>query len=197
MNKEEKRKIKEQQEKRKFIEKKYMTAMEALLEACNQSGVSYDEVFSKYDVNFCTGRDNEQILEAIEEINLVITELSKKFFSEKWLSVFNECFSEKYRYETYGVMKQMLESEPADAFLSYSKTYTELNKFCNNKQEEALFDFEDFSSKNTLEEVINTYGMTIYSKYSGLIVDALVRGFTRNKNVDKSNILAYFGGKEL
>lgn len=198
MNKEEQKKLKEQQERREFIEQKYMTAREALLEACKQSGVNYKDVFAMYSEDFCVGLEEEQIKKNIHDINIIITELSQKFFHEKWINVFNESFSERNKNEILEAMLTMLKSEPAEAFLSYSRSYAELDKLCNNKQEEALYDFEEFSSRNTLEKVINTYGMTIYSKFNREIIDAFLKGFNRNKNVDPANISAYFvGSREL
>lgn len=198
MNKEEIKKLKEQQEKRELFKKRYKTAREALLEACKQNDVPYDEVFSKYSEDLCEGLETNKIIAIVDEMKKVIYDITVDFFEKKWVNIFDKSYNDKNKNDIYHTMDVMISREPADTFLSLSKSYDSLFLFCEGKSEEAMKILEDYCAENTFESVINVYGLIDNSKFGDDIKIAYLKGFERNPNVDSAIISAYYkADKEL
>lgn len=193
---------KEQEEKKKQEQKerlihKYNLAREALLEACLQKGVLYDEIFSRYVEGLCDNLDILEITQIVREMNAIILEIAQKHFISSWDSTIEECYDESNKDGIYHLIHGMIKNDPADVFLSFSKTNKELVKLCGNQKEEALMELEEYSSRKSLEEVTNTYGLMFYSKFSKDVINACLNGFKRNNGVNPTYISAYFKINDL
>lgn len=188
---------KERQEQKKRLIQRYNLARKALLEACLQCEVPFDIVFARYTEDLCDNFEPAQISKINKELNSIIVEIAQNHFIQIWDSTIENCFDENNREGIYLLVHDMIKRDPVDMFLSFSKTNKELVKLSNNQKDEALMDLEEYSSRNSLEEVTNTYGLMFYSKFGKDAINACLNGFKRNREVNPTYISAYFKANVL
>lgn len=188
---------KEQEQKQEELHKqnqtkKYNTVRTALKEACLQGGVLFDNVFSKYSENLCDDLNSKEIAAIVDEIEEIIIQIIDNCFISDWDETIETCFEDDNKGAIFHLIHNTIKGDPANVFLSFSKINEELKKIRNNKKLEVLMDLEEFSSKNSLEDVTNTYGLMFYSIYGNEVTEACLNGFNKNKHVNQTHISAYF-----
>lgn len=184
---------------KKGLRKNLKKALDVLERISSDCQIPFDEKFSVLKSLSADEMTISQIQHATHEMKKEITRLMKAHFLQGWLETIHKTYEGSDLNNMVGSLQVMIEMEPVHSYDYFSKLFSVLKNLSSEDESvvmNTLFMIRENSSTLSTEEIINSYGELVRSKYKEPVVYAILDGTKKSKNKKNTEYIAsYFNEK--
>lgn len=171
---------------------------QTLMQICKECNLSFEDEYSDLNVTFTEESKESEIRKSTDKMENIIRELIENYFFDRWKLIVNASFTPEQKASMLSLMNALLERDPTNLYLTFSDNCSILLGLCDDELKNKTLKFlEDYSSKKSIEDVTNYYGILFYSVFKDPVTDAFIKGFKHNNFVKDEYVTAYFNGSQL
>ena len=184
----------------KELRKNHKKALEALERICSSLQIPFDEKFSLMKKFSAKEKPIPQVQSETHEVRKEITRLIKEYYLQDWLEITKLSYEGSEYENMFNSLQLMVKLEPVHSYDYYTKLFEVLKGLCSEDETvvmHTLFVLRESASELSTEEIINSYGELVRSKFKDPVIYAIIDGTKRSKNKKNTEyISSYFNEKK-
>ena len=167
---------------------------------CSVLQIPMNKKFSSFKDKSIDDLTEMQTLKLTQELKEEITKLLEEHFLQKWITITNQSYEGNELDNMKESIHLMIKIEPINSY-DYFMTLFNILEGLNSEDEivvmNTLFMIRESASKLSTEEIINSYGELVRSKYRDVIIYSILDGAKKNKKKKNTEYIAtYFNDKK-